>query len=447
MARKVFVSYCKEDIGWLDKVKKFIIPSGLKDSGNLDLWDDSRIPPGSEWNDEIHNAIVTSQCSLLLVSQDFLNSEFIWKHEVPKLIELRTKGHIVLWILVRPATIAKANLTQLQALHATDVALSKLSDADQEQALVNIANEFERAVDLSLGGPPGGAPAVAAQEAPTSSIVLPSPPSTRRIPKDMLHTLIDREPQELPFVSAASNKARTPGSNILLLPYSTQDCPDLLMRRIEDYTFPVRINQAAQLRNITWPKSAADSVEGLRSYVSDVLASESIIISPSDIGTASADEKTALETFRKKVEKRALVFWSDTQKDAPDAEQKKLLCACIKWWMDLDYTEAFFPLALFSFRHRAPAALNLKDLKDYSGWYEGCLDQIKGPRMIDPLQPITLDDVDSWLSLDPIRKNYDMSKVRSAAEQLFGAAASLPLKRIRQEFEDIWLGKIADRSG
>ena len=140
MTKKVFVSYCKEDSGWLDKIKKFIVPKGLGESEGLDLWDDSRIPPGSEWNDEIHNAIIQSQCSLLLVSQDFLNSEFIWKHEVPKLVELRAAGHIILWIPLRPATISKTRLGELQALSSPDMPLSRMNEADQEAALVTIAD-------------------------------------------------------------------------------------------------------------------------------------------------------------------------------------------------------------------------------------------------------------------------------------------------------------------
>jgi hypothetical protein len=218
------------------------------------------------------------------------------------------------------------------------------------------------------------------------------------------------------------------------------------MSRIEDYTFPVRINRAAQLRNIPWPRNAPASADGLKSYVYDVLSSESIDISPDDVGTSHAAEKLAIEEFRKKIEKRALVFWSDTQKDAPDAEQCKLLAACIDWWRAFGYTDTINPLVLFTFRHKAPGAIALSALKDHCGWYEAINALLKGPRLIDPLQPITLDDIEAWFNLDPIRRSYNMARVRTAAAALFATSDALPMTRIDEEFRVNWLSQIADKS-
>ncbi len=444
MTRNVFVSYCKEDSLWLDRIKKFIAPRGLA-AGGLDLWDDTRIPPGSEWSEEIQNAITQSQCSLLLVSQDFLNSDFIWKHELPKLVELRAKGHAILWIPVRPSTLSRMMLGQLQALSPPELPLSTLSEPQQDLALVKIAEAFEKAAGLSLGDNPGGQILSAGQN--IAALPTAQTPNQKGIGIDLLHTLIDRELQESPFLAAASNQATAAGGNILLLPYNTQDCLDLLKTRIERYTFPVRIKRAAQLHTIPWPRHAPNSIEGLRSYVSDVFNAESIFISPADVNTGSADEKTAIEAFAKKIERRAPVFWSDTQKDAPDAEQRKLLALCIGWWKALGCTETMHPLVLFGIRHRAPGALMLSALKDFCGWHEGFLDALAGPRLVEPPQPITFDDIDAWLNLDPVRGSYDMEDVRMAAEALFDGAPSLPMKKVYQEYRLNWLAKITDRAG
>jgi internalin A len=141
---KAFVSYSHKDKDWLDKIRKFIAPRGAFGSEALDLWDDTRIPAGSEWFEEIDQAIRQSAYSILLASQDFLDSEFIWKHEVPKLIEMRAKGHVVFWIPVRPSLTARTVLGKLQAVSDPGKPLSTLSEPEQETALVKIAETIDK---------------------------------------------------------------------------------------------------------------------------------------------------------------------------------------------------------------------------------------------------------------------------------------------------------------
>ncbi len=139
-----FVSYSHKDKDWLDKVRKFVAPRGAFGAGALDLWDDSRIPPGSEWFEEIDQAIRQSVYSILLASQDFLDSEFIWKHEVPKLIEMRAAGHVVFWIPIRPSLTSRTVLGKLQAAWDPGKPLSALSEPEQELALVKIAETIDK---------------------------------------------------------------------------------------------------------------------------------------------------------------------------------------------------------------------------------------------------------------------------------------------------------------
>jgi internalin A len=143
-SKGAFVSYSHKDKDWLDKVRKFVAPRGAFGDDALDLWDDSRIPPGAEWFDEIDQAIRQSAYSILLASQDFLDSEFIWKHEVPKLIEMRAQGHVVFWIPIRPSLTSRTVLGKLQAAWDPAKPLSTLSEPDQDMALVKIAETIDK---------------------------------------------------------------------------------------------------------------------------------------------------------------------------------------------------------------------------------------------------------------------------------------------------------------
>ena len=50
------------------------------------VWSDDKIKPGQEWFEEIKNAMNESKVGILLISPDFLASDFINRVEIPKLL-------------------------------------------------------------------------------------------------------------------------------------------------------------------------------------------------------------------------------------------------------------------------------------------------------------------------------------------------------------------------
>lgn len=79
--RKVFVSYSHRDAKWLRRLQVHLKP--LEQEDIIDLWADTKIPPGAVWQDKIQEALDTANVALVLVSADFLASDFIKKHELP----------------------------------------------------------------------------------------------------------------------------------------------------------------------------------------------------------------------------------------------------------------------------------------------------------------------------------------------------------------------------
>jgi hypothetical protein len=141
---QIFVSYSHKDKKWLDRLETHLKPRIR--NGKLDVWNDKRIQAGDEWREEIDQALERTKVAVLLVSPDFLASDFIAKNELPPLLEAAKQGGVkILWAPVKTAAFQEANLGQYQAVLDPTKPLSKRHNAYVDDAMEEICNTIHQA--------------------------------------------------------------------------------------------------------------------------------------------------------------------------------------------------------------------------------------------------------------------------------------------------------------
>lgn len=135
---QVFISYSHADGDWLKRLQIVLAP--LRRQGMLDVWEDTRIQVGQDWKAEIEKALMRAKVAVLLVSPDFLASDFIARHELPPLLEAAKKqGATIFWVPLRHSLYRVTEVARYQAAYDPGTPLSTLTLAEQDAALVRIA--------------------------------------------------------------------------------------------------------------------------------------------------------------------------------------------------------------------------------------------------------------------------------------------------------------------
>ena len=151
---QLFISYSHVDRGWVERLQTMIRP--LVRSHALRLWDDSQIQPGDKWREEIETALAAAKVALLLVSSDFLASEFVTNSELPQLLTAaEEEGLRILWVPLRPSLVRRTPIGAYQALGDPGRPLARMDPVEQEEALVEIALAIEKALAPRQDSPPG----------------------------------------------------------------------------------------------------------------------------------------------------------------------------------------------------------------------------------------------------------------------------------------------------
>lgn len=146
MSVEIFYSYAHEDEALLRELEKHL--SLLKRQGLIDSWHNRAIGPGQEWESEIDTHVNSADIVLLLVSPDFLASDYCYNVEMRTAL-YRHKRHdaVVIPIILRPVDWSGAPFAHLQALPRDGKPVT--SWASHDEAFTSIAQEIRMVI---LGG-------------------------------------------------------------------------------------------------------------------------------------------------------------------------------------------------------------------------------------------------------------------------------------------------------
>jgi predicted acylesterase/phospholipase RssA len=129
----------------LDDLERHLKPFALR--ARIDLWSDKRIKPGAKWQDEIAAALKRAKVAVLLVTPNFLASDFIAHHELPPLIEAAQKdGATIFWVPVSSSAYDTTDIAQYQAAISPDRPLDRMKGpAERNAAFVRICRRIQEA--------------------------------------------------------------------------------------------------------------------------------------------------------------------------------------------------------------------------------------------------------------------------------------------------------------
>jgi TIR domain len=148
MAWRVFYSYSHEDAEIRDKLGTCLAP--LKHQDKIVEWHDRKIAPGAEWHAEISAQLDSAHLILLLISADFLASEYCFGVEVERALARLKRNEVkVVPVLLRPCLWEDSRFSQLQIIPRDARPLTSFSSLDE--ALKAVAEEIKSIV---AGAPP-----------------------------------------------------------------------------------------------------------------------------------------------------------------------------------------------------------------------------------------------------------------------------------------------------
>ena len=145
----MFYSYAHEDEALRNQLETHL--KILHRAGLIEPWTDRRIAAGDEWRGEISDNLERADIVLLLVSADFIDSDYCWDIEMTRALERHEAGEAkVIPIVVRDVNWQKAPFGKLVALPKDGKAVDTWDNRDT--AWRNISEGIEAVAEAIRAG-------------------------------------------------------------------------------------------------------------------------------------------------------------------------------------------------------------------------------------------------------------------------------------------------------
>jgi CheY-like chemotaxis protein len=162
----LFYSYSHRDEDLRDELAKHL--ALLERRKIIRSWHDRKISAGEVWADKIDENLEVADIVLLLVSSDFIASDYCYEKEMKRALERHARGTAcTIPVIIRPCDWHDSDFGRLQVLPKDGKAVASWPMRDE--AWTDVAKGIRKvAADLSArGGSPPPPPTVASQPSPT----------------------------------------------------------------------------------------------------------------------------------------------------------------------------------------------------------------------------------------------------------------------------------------
>ncbi len=134
----IFICSAREDKALLNELMSHLMP--LQRRGLIEIRHDHDIPAGAEWEARVIQEINAAQVILLLVSPDFLNSDYCYHIEMQRALARHERGEArVIPIILRPVLWWEMPFSKLQALPTDGEPVTSPLWPDRDAAFYDIA--------------------------------------------------------------------------------------------------------------------------------------------------------------------------------------------------------------------------------------------------------------------------------------------------------------------
>jgi hypothetical protein len=144
---RLFISYSHGDEIAKDELIKHLMP--LKRAKLIRSWNDRMIMPGEKWDDEISAHLKKAEIIILIVSIEFINSDYCYDVELHEAMKRQEENKaIVIPVIYRNCVWQHAPFAELQALPKNAKPICSWNS--QEDAFVDVVKGVEKAVSEIL---------------------------------------------------------------------------------------------------------------------------------------------------------------------------------------------------------------------------------------------------------------------------------------------------------
>ena len=144
--QNVFISYSRRDSVWLEELKPHLGSLAKEKGFDSTFWDDTKIDAGTNWREEINQALESAKVAILLVSKYFLNSEFITSVELEILIKAAKKMQtVILPIIVGPCRYEQhPELSKFQSVNKPSEPLEGMDKVQFENVFLKVTERVDK---------------------------------------------------------------------------------------------------------------------------------------------------------------------------------------------------------------------------------------------------------------------------------------------------------------